>query len=310
MSRTQVSGTSINWCRLLLYKSCSIQIRWWSELPSSKPEFCGLSKVVTHILLSLLVFRLQLLLWLARFLEFIGSNKINRGGSEPIDTSGIQVAQRLSMVSIAFYWGSVKWEPHMIKRVNRTYGGTDMTVLDMHMWLIMCLCLVPVNLSMHMCVCCVYCSSRMFSHMLSVCVREMREYFVVMFANRKCDVLGHVHGSFLSESSVLLPRCVSAQFCFLSFLFLVRSKSGCMGCLFLFYMPYHIIYIILLLLLLHVIGGKLCIQPPHCVPFDSVFSPILHQTPKGWQQTLFAFDPATNYRQMKTHEKRLLHLSA
>lgn len=83
-----------------------------------------------------------------------------------------------------------------------------------------------------------------------------------------------------------------------------------MGCLFLFYVPYHIIYIILLLLLLPVIGGKLCIQPPHCVLFDSVFLPILHQTPKGRQQSLFAFDPATNYRQMKTHEKRLLHLSA
>lgn len=145
--------------------------------------------------------------------------------------------------------------------------------------------------------------------MLSVCVREMREYFVVMFANRKCDVLGHVHGSFLLESSVVLPRCVSAQFCFLCFLFLVRSKSGCMGCLFLFYVPYHIIYIILLLLLLPVIGGKLCIQPPHCVPFDSVFLPILHQTPKGWQQSLFAFDPATNPANENTWKKAAAFIS-
>lgn len=40
--------------------------------------------------------------------------------------------------------------------------------------------------------------------------------------------------------------------------------------------------------------GKSCIQPPHCVPFDPAFLPILHQTPKGRRQALFAFDPATN----------------
>lgn len=43
----------------------------------------------------------------------------------------------------------------MIKRVNRTYGGTDMTVLDMHMWLIMCVsCACEFK---HACVCvCVF----------------------------------------------------------------------------------------------------------------------------------------------------------
>lgn len=40
--------------------------------------------------------------------------------------------------------------------------------------------------------------------------------------------------------------------------------------------------------------GKSCVQPPHCVPFDPAFLPILHQTPKGGRRALFAFDLATN----------------
>lgn len=64
---------------------------------------------------------------------------------------------------------------------------------------------------------CVHFSARMFPHMLSVCVWEMREYFVVMFADRKCSVLGHVHSSFLSKPSVLMPWNVFVEFFFLYF---------------------------------------------------------------------------------------------
>lgn len=39
---------------------------------------------------------------------------------------------------------------------------------------------------------------------------------------------------------------------------------------------------------------KSCVHPPHCVPFDPSSLPILHQTPKGGQPALFAFDLATN----------------
>lgn len=50
--------------------------------------------------------------------------------------------------------------------MHETYGSVDMAVLDICMWLITRLCLCE-SVSGH-----VHYSSRMFSHMLSVCVRE------------------------------------------------------------------------------------------------------------------------------------------
>lgn len=66
----------------------------------------------------------------------------------------------------------------MIKRVNRTYGGTDMTVLDMHMWLIMCVsCACEFK---HACVCvcvcllCVLQFKNVFPYAFCVCSGDER----------------------------------------------------------------------------------------------------------------------------------------
>lgn len=53
-----------------------------------------------------------------------------------------------------------------------------------------------------------------FPYAFCVCSTEMREHFVVVFADRKWDILAHVHIWLQSESSVLLPQRIFAHISF------------------------------------------------------------------------------------------------
>jgi len=68
-------------------------------------------------------------------------------------------------------------------KVHGTYGGADMAVFDMCMGLIMCLRLLSLC-DLCAAVCVLQCQN-VFPYAFCVCLREMREDFVVMFADRK-----------------------------------------------------------------------------------------------------------------------------
>lgn len=111
-----------------------------------------------------------------------------------------------------------KWIKHMVLQITE--------FLDMGFWLMMPLCLWMLRTNM-----CVLQSTNVFPCVFCMCLREMRERFVLVLTDRKWDILVHMHSSFFSSLNLLFCSLNTfALFSFLAFIYLFiflvfQSKS-------------------------------------------------------------------------------------